>query len=233
MCVLAAPLSATSASVATVQADSLGTLHVSGTASVTITPDRARASFSVETEAATASAASGENASRMEAVIQAVRQSGAGVLSVQTSGYDVRPRYARSTGAGLTDQRIVGYTAVNGVQVTLQEVDEVGRLIDAAISAGANRIASLVFFASETNGARLQALAEAVERARAEAGAIADAMDMELGPALRVQADSPRGGVQALPAFRVEMAQAVTTPVAPGSQVINATVTITYRLEGR
>lgn len=232
-CAQAAPLAAVGAVAAPMQvADTVGTLEVSGTASVTIPADRARASFSVETEAATAQAASAENAELMEAVIRAVRQSQAVGLSVQTSGYAVRPRYVRSAAANPQEQRIVGYTAVNSVQVTLEDVDAVGRLIDAAISAGANRVASLVFFSSDTEGARLRALADAVSRARAEAAAVADAMDMRLGPALRVRTDSPRQGFQ-MRATLMETAQAVTTPVAPGQLTVSATVTITYRLESR
>lgn len=232
-CAQAAPLAGSEALAPPKQAaDTLGTLEVSGTASVTIPADRARASFSVETEAATAQAASAENADLMEAVIRAVRQSQAAGLSVQTSGYDVRPRYVRPSAAKPQEQRIVGYTAVNSVQVTLEDVEAVGGLIDAAISAGANRVASLVFFSSDTEGARLRALTEAVTRARAEAAAVADAMDMRLGPALRVRADSPRQGFQ-LRASGIEMARAVTTPVAPGQLTVSATVTITYRLESR
>ncbi|GMR13226.1 MAG: hypothetical protein BMS9Abin29_1430 [Gemmatimonadota bacterium] len=213
-------------------ADTLGTLEVSGTASVMIAADRARARFSVETEATTAQEASAENADLMEAVIHAVRQSGAAGLSVETSGYDVRPRYVRPSGANPQEQRIVGYTAVNSVQVTLEDLDAVGGLIDAAISAGANRVASLVFFSSDTEGARLRALAEAVTRARAEAATVADAMDMRLGEALRVRTDSPRQGFQ-MRSSTIAMAQAVATPVAPSRLTVSATVTITYRLESR
>lgn len=232
-CAQAAPLAGAGAVAAPMQAaDTLGTLEVSGTASVTIPADRARARFSVETEAATAQAASAENAELMEAVIRAVRRSQAVGLSVQTSGYDVRPRYVRSAAAKPQEQRIVGYTAVNSVQVTLEDVDAVGGLIDAAISAGANRVASLVFFSSDTEGARLRALTEAVSRARAEAAAVAEAMGMRLGTALRVRTDSPRQGLL-MRASVMETALAVTTPVAPGQLTVSATVTITYRLESR
>ncbi len=232
-CAQAAPLPKSESPAARMQAvDTIGTLEVSGTASVTIPADRARASFSVETEARTAQAASAENSDLMEAVIRAVRQSQTVGLTVQTSGYDVRPRYVRSSAATPQEQRIVGYTAVNSVQVTLEDVDAVGGLIDAALSAGANRVSSLVFFSSDTEGARLRALTEAVSRARAEAQAVADAMDRTLGPALRVRTDSPRQGFQ-MRTSNLEMARAVTTPVAPGQLTVSATVTITFRLENR
>ncbi|MFV2007197.1 MAG: SIMPL domain-containing protein [Longimicrobiales bacterium] len=229
----AAPLAAAGTLTSPMQgADTLGTLEVSGTAAVMIASDRARATFAVETEGATAQEASAENADLMEAVILAVRQSGAVGLSVQTSGYDVRPRYARPSAAKPQEQRIAGYTAVNSVQVTVEDVEAVGGLIDAAISAGANRVASLVFFSSDTQGARLRALTEAVTRARAEAATVADAMNMKLGGALRVRTDSPRQGFQ-VRASIMEAAQAATTPVAPGQLTVRATVTITFRLENR
>ena len=212
-------------------ADTLGTLEVSGTASVKVPADRARASFAVETEAATAQAASAENAERMDAVIQALRGAGIAGVTVETSGYTVRPRYTRQPPAQLQERRIEGYTAVNSVQVILEDVEAIGRLIDAAIGAGANRVASVDFYAADTESARLRALREAVSKARAEAEAIAEAMDARLGPALRVRTDAPRPGIPMRGAF--ELAQAVATPVAPGEQTVTATVTITYRLEGR
>jgi len=221
----AAPLAAAGTLTSPMQgADTLSTLEVSGTASVVIAADRVRATFAVETEASMARAASTENADLMEAVILAVRQSGAVGLSVQTSGYDVP--------AKPQEPRIAGYTAVNSVQVTLEDVEAVGRLIDVAILAGANRVASLVFFSSDTQGARLRALTEAVTRARAEAATVADAMNMKLGGALRVRTDSPRQGFQVRASIR-EAAQAATTPVAPGQLTVRATVTITFRLENR
>ena len=106
-----------------------------------------------------------------------------------------------------------------------------GELIDAALDAGANRVAGLVFQARDTREARLQALRIAVDRAHSEATVMAQALGVELGPPLEV-----RGGSQ-LPGPRLyggrEMAMArmdATTPVEAGAQTVTATVTVRYGL---
>ena len=144
-----------------------GWIQVSGNGSVSVAPDRARVSFAVESRAATAADASGANADVMDAVFAAVRAGGFTGLSLETFGYSLRPEYSTNT-----DQRareIVAYTAVNNVGATVEDVNTVGRVIDAAISAGANRVASIGFFASDTEAARQEALALAVRSARTEA----------------------------------------------------------------
>lgn len=212
------------------RADTLGTLEVSASASVTVPADRARIGFAVETEASSAAAAAADNAGRMDAVMRAVRDAAGDDATVATSGYSVRPRYVRQSRAEAMEQRIEGYTAVNEVQVTLVDLERVGAVIDAAMSAGANRVAGVGFYASDTEGGRLRALREAVAKARAEAEAIAEAMEARLGPVVSVRTEAQRP----VQPFRAEvaMAQAVATPVEPGDQTVTATVTIIYRLGG-
>ena len=133
------PVSTTSPSQS--QEQGPGWIQVSGTGSVTVAPDRARVSFAVETRAASAAVASGNNADVMDAVLAAIRGSGFDGLSLETFGYSLRPEYSN-----VNDQRareIVAYTALNNVGATVEDVGAVGRVIDAAISAGANRVASI------------------------------------------------------------------------------------------
>ncbi len=202
-------------------------LEVSGSAEVAVDADRARIDFIVETEGGTAAEASTANAGLMEKVIAALRTGGARELRIDTHGYSLQPRYTRPDEKGAP--RIAGYTAHNNVRVTTASVDGVGRLIDAAVSAGANRVGSLVFEASDTEPARLEALRMAVSRARAEAGAIAEAMGVVLGPPLEV-----RGGAQVpvVGPFPALMRAEAVTPIEPGQQMVSASVTIRYRLGG-
>ena len=204
-------------------------LHVSGSATVTLPSDRAHVRFAVETEAATAREASAENARRMDAVIRALRETEADGLDIETSGYALQPRYARPE---RNQARVIeGYTARNHVSATVADTEAVGRLIDAAIEAGANRVAGLSFSASDTEEARKEAVRLAVETARSEAEAMAAALGATLGEPVEV-----RGGASAPPpvpfARGAEMMQAADapTPVEPGDQQVTANVNITYRL---
>ncbi len=208
-------------------------IEVSGTAQVSVPSDRARISFAVETESAQAETAARDNADRMDRVIRAVRSEDLPGLSVETFGYALEPRYARQQGQE-GEPRIVGYRALNHVRVSVDDVDAVGGLLDRAIAAGANRVASLQFEAIDTEPARLDAVGQAVRKARSEAEAMAAALGVELGPVLEV-----RGGAQ-MPAplyrsmGRMEMVQmaAAPTPIESGSQTVTATVTVRFAIGG-
>lgn len=211
------------------QAQDSGFLEVTGTGSVAVPADRARVVFAVETQSENAAGASTENATRMTAVVSAVRGTGIPGLSLETFGYALSPVYDRPS----TPDRgpvITGYRATNHMTATVGDVQAVGRLIDAAIGAGANRIESLAFEASDTEEARAEALRMAVRRASAEAAAIADALGVRLGAPLEVRGGANIPGPRPVMAARVEMA--ADTPVEAGSQQVMANVTIRYRLAG-
>ena len=187
-------------------------------------------SFAMETRAPAANDAAYANADAMEAVLAAVRAGGFSELDLETYGYALQPEYSART--NIRTREIVAYTALNNVRATISDVDAVGRLIDVAIAAGANRVSSISFIASETEGARSQALAQAVASARAQARVIAEALGHELGQPLEV-----RGGAQRPVPMRAQAAvrtlgaaQAAPTPIEAGDQRVTATVTIRFAL---
>ena len=213
---------------ATQEAPERGWIEVSGTGSVEVQPDRARVTFAMETRARTADAAAGANADAMAAVLTAVRSSEVPGLDVETFGYSVRPEYAMSS-----DQRtreIVAYTVLNNVGATVTDVDAVGRLVDAAIGAGANRVGGISFFASETEAARREALARAVRVARAEAEVMAESLGHRLGPPLQVNGGADRPTPMVYQAEMAMMARAADTPIEAGDQTVTARVTIRFAL---
>lgn len=209
-----------------------GTIQVTGQAQISVPADRAHITFSVETEGSTAGEATSANASLMEQVISAIRGMNLPGADLETFGYALMPEYQISR-EGTGTRSISGYRVQNTLRVTLPEVTSVGPVLDRAVEAGANRVASLQFDASDTRAAQTQALRQAVNQAREQAETIAAAMGVRLGMALEVQGGAnaplpqPMGGVM----FRAA-AEAVT-PVEAGDQTVTASVTIQYRiLEG-
>jgi uncharacterized protein YggE len=60
---------------------------------------------------------------------------------VSTTGYGLDPVYEpRDRGAAPAAPRITGYIARNEVRAETRSIDAVGKLIDAATKAGANRV---------------------------------------------------------------------------------------------
>lgn len=205
-------------------------VQVSGQGTVEVSPDRARVRFAVETEGSTAQEASRRNAERMDAVIRAIRGTNLPGLEIETSGYDLQPQYSRPERQ--VAATISGYRATNHVLVTVDDVTAAGRLIDAAITAGANRVASLTFEARNTEAAQQEAIQKAVRSARQQAEAMAAALGVPLGPPLEVHGGANVPGPRPQPFYRMEAAQAmdVATPVEPGEQMITASVSIKFRL---
>jgi uncharacterized protein YggE len=208
-----------------------GWIQVDGSGSVDVTPDRATVSFAVETRAATAGDAGQSNADAMDSVLRALRAAQLPGLELETFGYSLRPEYSRPDERGTRE--IVAYTAVNNVRATISDPDMVGRVIDAAIGAGANRIGGISFFASDTREARNEAMAQAVREATAEARVIAETLGHELGPPLEVNggAQPPRPIMRGPVTF--EAAQAAPTPIEAGDQTVTATVSIRFALGPR
>jgi uncharacterized protein YggE len=202
-----------------------GFIEVAGTGSVAIEADRAHVSFAVETRFAAAAAA---NADAMENVLGTLRSAGLEGLSIATFGYSLRPEYVPG-GADRTRARVIdGYTAVNNVRATINDVESVGTLIDLAIQGGANRISAVSFSASSAGAAQSEALTAAVEDARAKATAIANALGKELGDALEVRG----GSGQPTPNLQMSTMEAARarTPVEAGDQIVRANVTVRFAI---
>lgn len=208
-------------------------VEVSGTATVSVTPDRVRASFAVETRAAAAADAAADNARLMDRVVRALRASGIQGIEIETFGYALRPEYSWTEGQPVRTRVIDGYTAVNNIRASATDVQAAGKVLDTAIQAGANRVSSLAFEASDTEAARAEALAQAVRNARAQAQVMAEALGRVLGPPLEVRGGAevpyPRRGAEIM--LRAAES-AVDTPIESGDLTVSASVTVRFALGG-
>lgn len=191
------------------------------------TPDRASVMIAVQTRAATAAAASRENARIQRAVFDTLRAVGIPAEQLSTMGYSVQPEYRHDPRGG-TPARVVGYVVHNMVRVEVRRLDQVGTVIDASLAKGANNINSLDFYVANRDAARREALSAAVSRARADAEAMARAAGGSLGQLLEMNSmemDGPRPPIMyRRDAMMAEAASAAPTPVAPGEETVRASV---------
>jgi uncharacterized protein YggE len=202
-------------------------VRAQGEAAISIRPDQAKVNVAVVTEAVTAQAAAEDNANKTSAVFTALRSVLGAQAQIETVSYYLQPRYNYPRDGG--QPTLAGYTATSITEVTLNDLGIVGRVIDAAIQAGANRIDSLRFLLKDEEPTRNQALIAAAQKARARAQAIATGANARLGPIMsaeegtvyRVPVIDARGGAGAT---------ATTTPIEPGQLEVRATVTVQYEL---
>ncbi|HWP24338.1 MAG TPA: SIMPL domain-containing protein, partial [Candidatus Binatia bacterium] len=156
----------------------------SGEAVINVEPDQAEIDVGVVTQARTAPDAAKENAAKLARVIAALKKQLGKNDEVKTAGYSLTPNYRYPREGGKPE--ITGYTATNVVRVRTANLDHVGKLIDAAMQAGANRVNRLVFTVQDEQGAQLQALRIASTKARAKAEAIAGALGLQIARVISV-----------------------------------------------
>jgi hypothetical protein len=200
-------------------------IRVTGEATVTANPDQAKIDIGVVTQAESAGAASAQNATRVDAVLAALKKTLGQRAEIKTISYSVNPnyRYPREGGA----PTITGYTATNTLQVTLNELSLVGKVIDTAVQFGANSIQRLQFTLKDDSALQAQALTEATGKAKTKAQTIASALGVNIVQIL--EADETVSSAVAR-VFGLAEARAAgvaaPTPVEPGAITIRATVTL-------
>lgn len=216
---LAALLLVGGADAATTATSGSDTVTVSGTGTTTAVPDRASFSFTVQTKAATASAALTKNGSDTKAVIAAVEGSGVAEANIQTAQVSLDPLMS-SDGT-----KIVGYTASDTISVTKLAIAKAGAVVDAAVGAGATDVSGPSLDLSNQDALYNSALKAAVAQAKSKAQALADAAGRSLGGVVSIV----EGG-GAAPPVPFSAAKDASTPIEPGTQQVQASVTVTYAL---
>jgi uncharacterized protein YggE len=202
-------------------------ITVNGEATIAAEPDQAQIDIGVTTQARSAPDASRENAERLARVLAEVKKLLGKGDEVKTSGYGLNPQYRYPQGG---KPEIVGYTANNIVRIKTAKLDEVGKLIDAAMQAGANNINRLMFTLKDEDAARLDALRQASAKAKTKAEAIAASLGLKV---LRI-ASVTEGERSFQPIYRQApmargeaLAAQAPTPVEPGTVDVRSTVTLT------
>ena len=202
-------------------------VRATGAGSVFVQPDRVRIDIGVVTQAATAEAAASQNAAKLQGVLDKLRAQLGQKSDIRTISYSLNPAYQYPKTGG--KPTIDGYSAVNTVEVTSDDIANVGKVIDAATAGGANEIQRLQFTLKDEKPARAEALRQAAMEARGNAQAMAAALGLKLGKVLLLEqsgAQIPRP----MMAMQARVASA-PTPIEAEPIEVRASVTLTIALE--
>ena len=204
------------------------TLSVDGQGTGTAAPDMATVTIGVTTQGKDAAKAQNDNAWVSNQIQAAVRGLGIEEKDIQTRNYSFYPNYSTDK-----DHRneVTGYTVNNSVIVVVRYIKLTGKVIDAALSNGANEINSLDFSASDTKAVRKVALLNAIQDARDKADIIAKGLGKRI---VGIQNVSESTGYIETRRFGGNMLMAVAkdaaTPITPGSLSLTANVHIDFIL---
>lgn len=199
-------------------------ITVAGVGVVTTVPDRAAFSFTVSSRGKTASDALDSNGNETSRVIAALKVAGVQAADLQTSQISLYPRTSND------GQTIIGYDASNSISARVRDLGQAGDVVDAAVRAGANGVSGPSLFKADRDSIARDGLRAAVANARTKAEVIAAAAGVRLGRVTRVVEGGGNGDVVVVPQSAGVAAGAARTPVEPGTQELQTTVTVTFSI---
>ena len=210
-------------------------MSLTGEGEVTAAPDMAVLSLSVVSEDRTARQALFANTRAMTALVDAMKQAGVEAKDLQTSGFNVSPKYSRprrNQSGPQPPPEIVGYTVRNTLTIRIRKLDSAGEILDTAVSLGSNAISGLTFTVAEPkplqNEARKAAIADALEKAKL----YAEGAGITLGP---IRSITEGGGVRppqpmAMARAQAEVAFDTAVPIEAGELTYRAQVNVVWEI---
>ncbi len=202
----------------------LRTLTVSGRGVEMIPTTLTTVRLGVEVQGKTAQEVQQEVAKRSSAVVALLRSRN--VEKLETTGITLNPVYSYNNNV----QRLTGYSATNIVSFRLN-TEAVGTLLDDAVKAGATRIDSVAFAATDEAiaAAQQQALREATQDAQQQAGVVLSTLELTPKEVVSIQVNAANPPQPPLPLYDravASEARSAPTPVIGGEQQVEASVTL-------
>jgi uncharacterized protein YggE len=185
-------------------------------------PDTLTVTLGVESHAGSAQAALAQNSERATRVIAALKGAGVAAADLQTTQLALFPTFDQKG-------RPNGYGVSNVVTARTHDVVNGGKLVDAAAAQAGDdiRVQGVVLSIEDTSRLVATARADAVHRARQQAGQLARAADVRLGPVQRITERRPAPPGSFANA-RIAADTAMSAPIEPGSQELSVDVTVVF-----
>jgi uncharacterized protein YggE len=205
---------------------------VIGETTLNAEPDVAVIVLSVVTQSQNALEAQQQNATKTDAVINAVKGVVGDNAEIKTNSYTVQPQN------DYRDNRlpkIIGYETRNSLMVRISDLKKVGAVVDAASQAGANSVERVSFNVKDSSVVNGKALAEATRQAMAKAKSIAESMGGRVSRLVEEQETvSPQAGeFEITTAMSYDKQQAKETPFQPGPMRVNSRVQLIVEVDAQ
>jgi len=154
------------------------TVQVTGTAEVLAEPDRAVIMLGVESRRPELEAARNDVARGIDALLKLTRELKIDPKDVRTTRLTVQPEYDWNN---TRERRLIGYYVLRQAEITLRDLEQLGILLERAVTLGANQVGEAQLQSSRRRELERQAMALAIEDARQNAEAAARAAKATLG----------------------------------------------------
>jgi uncharacterized protein YggE len=206
------------------------TISVSSEGSVKVKPDMVYINVGVQTENKSSKVAQQENATKMNKVMQVLKELKIAEADIKTSQYTIYPIETYSE----KDQRpyVTGYRVINTLEITIRDISKVGAVIDSVTANEANTVSNIRFTVADPDKYYLQALENATVKAKAKADVLAKQFGIKIG--LPSQINETSGGYNPpilysrMDSLKAGMEAAPVTDISSGELEIRASVGLVY-----
>jgi len=207
-------------------------IAVSGEGEVSVKPDRAQLSMSVEKLDPDLKKAEAEVNRVVRAYLAEAKTLGAKDEHVSTTGVSINPEYVWPEGGGA--RRFTGYRVSRQISVRIENLDKLGDFILRATAAGVNQVNPPSLESSKRKELEREALAKAADDARDKARVLAETLKVRLGVAYRITesgVDMPAPVMYQMKASRAAAAdEEAGMGIALGEIKLHANVSVEFEL---
>lgn len=210
------------------------TVNAEGIAQIKAMPDLVSVYFNVETKGKTSENATKQNSAIVERLKENLLAVGIEEEEIQTQSFSVYPNY-NWVGNKRTEDGFIAVHALK-VEISAEESEKIGEIIDAGISAGAG-ISYINFELSQEKQTeyKIEAMKLASQDAKVKARAIASGLDKKIGDIVSVNVNdfgyypwnvySGSGRMEDSVSAKAEV-----TSITPSEQEITARVNVVFKL---
>ncbi len=203
---------------------------VSGTGTASAEPDLARINLGVQVLSPSVGEALDTANSSLESILRVLSDYNVDESDTQTRFFNINTQYDYSGEGGPT---VTGYQVTNELSVNVRNIESLGDLITGVVDAGGDpiRVNGISFAIEDTAALEDEALAQAIEDAKARAQRMAELSGVELGDLISV---SQAGGASpALPVAlaSAEFARSAPTPIRTGDLEVTIQIQALYTIQ--
>lgn len=206
------------------------TISVTGSGKAFLTPDIAYVNIGVHSEGADAAETVAANSEDVQQVIEALRTFGINARDIKTTNFSIYPQQRWDNQGQPTGE--ITYVVDNTVMVTVRDLDQIGELLDAAVSSGSNSINGIQFDVEDKADALAAARQAAVSEARSIAEELAQAAGVQVGAIQNISVSSgqPVPIMYDMSAAR-EAAVGGAVPVQTGEMTVTVEVNVVFQIQ--
>lgn len=206
-------------------------IRVTGEGEIKVTPDQAVFRFGVQTENIKLEEAKNENSRKTKKLLKALQKLGVKQKNIQTARIQINPVYRYDRGKRI----FTHYAARKDFTITVNDLDNYGKILNAAVAAGVENVSGIQFQSSRLEDLKAEARKKAARNAKQKAADLAAVFGQKIGEPLSIQENVQFE--RPVPVIRgMEMAarRAPAPPedqIAPGEMTVRATLAVEFELK--